>query len=64
MLRIVQTENGNPNRIDATGEKLPAWEPYTVEKPWNMEFGETSVFQKEGPDPLTQFLIRQYRNNN
>jgi len=54
-------KSGDPNGDDSTGETMPIWKPYTVEQPWNMEFGEVSEFKTTGPDALTKFLIRQYR---
>lgn len=51
---------GNPNGEDVTGEKMPQWDPYTVDAPYGMVFGDKSEFVKEQPSELMHFLVNQY----
>jgi para-nitrobenzyl esterase len=51
---------GDPNGIDATGEEMPHWAPYTPEEPYCMVFGDQPVFAKKQPSELMQFLVKHY----
>jgi para-nitrobenzyl esterase len=53
-------KNGNPNGIDSTGEEMPGWEPYTLDAPYGMLFGEKAEFDRTGPGEMMSFLVSQY----
>lgn len=52
--------NGNPNGKDSTGEDMPQWDPYTLDAPYGMVFGDKAEFVREQPDDLMKFLVNQY----
>lgn len=54
---------GDPNGTDSTGMELPRWEPYTPEAPYGMLFADQAEFSREQPDPLIQFLVKQFFKN-
>jgi len=56
--------NGDPNGLDATGEELPRWEPYTPEAPYGMLFADQAEFSQEQPSEIMKFLVRQYFKKN
>ncbi|MFS0726404.1 carboxylesterase/lipase family protein [Paenibacillus sp. 1P07SE] len=53
-------QTGDPNGLDATGEELPRWEPFTPEAPYGMRFADEAAFAREQPGKLMQFLVDQY----
>ena len=53
VLRAFKT--GDPNGLDADGTPMPIWEPYTLEKPYEMYFGDTAHMRTE-QDPLIRFI--------
>ncbi|MGO4695758.1 carboxylesterase/lipase family protein [Paenibacillus sp. 2TAB26] len=57
-------QSGDPNGLDATGEELPQWEPYTPEAPYGMLFADRAEFSKEQPSEIMKFLVEQYFKNN
>jgi len=57
-------KSGDPNGKDSTGEDMERWEPYTVQAPYGMVFGDKPVFVREKPSDLMEFLIRQYFKKN
>jgi len=52
--------SGDPNGKDSTGEEMPKWEPYTIDAPYGMVFGDKAQFVKEQPTELMKFLVGQY----
>lgn len=50
-------KNGDPNGVDATGERMPEWAPYTSEEPFGMVFRDKAEFRREGPSELMRFLV-------
>ena len=56
--------NGDPNGLDATGEELPRWEPYTPEAPYGMLFADQAEFSREQPSEIMKFLVHQYFKKN
>lgn len=52
--------SGDPNGLDATGEALPQWEPYTPDAPYGMLFADKTEFLKEQPSEVMSFLVQQY----
>jgi len=48
-------KNGDPNGNDADGTPMPVWEPYTLEKPYEMYFGDTAHMRTE-QSPLIRFI--------
>jgi len=55
---------GNPNGPDADGTPMPQWDPYTMDAPYGMLFGDQAVFLKVPPSELIQFLVQQYFKRN
>ncbi|WP_237266938.1 carboxylesterase family protein [Thermoclostridium stercorarium] len=55
---------GNPNGKDSTGEEMPEWEPYAVDAPYGMRFGDRVEFVRQQPGELMKFLVRQYFKRN
>lgn len=55
--------SGDPNGVDATGDELPIWEPYTPEAPYGMRFADQSEYAREQPDEVMQLLVAQYFKN-
>lgn len=52
-------KNGDPNGIDADGEPMPVWEPYTDKKPREMMFTtDGAVPDVRENTPLVKFLSR------
>jgi len=51
---------GDPNGPDADGKPMPQWEPYTIDAPYGMLFGDQAEFLKQPPGELMQFLVQQY----
>ena len=49
-------KTGDPNGPDADGKPMPRWEPYTLEKPFEMYFGDTAHMRDE-QNPVIRFLI-------
>ena len=49
-------KNGDPNGLDADGTPMPRWEPYTLENPYEMYFGDTAHMRDE-QNPVIRFLI-------
>lgn len=53
-------ENGDPNGLDATGEQMPYWSPYTNDEPFGMLFQDAPEFSKQKPSAVMEFLINQF----
>lgn len=53
-------KNGDPNGLDATGEPMPYWSPYTKDEPFGMLFQDAPEFSKEKPSAVMQFLVEQF----
>ena len=53
-------KSGDPNGLDATGEAMPHWAPYTKEEPFGMLFGDRAEFSRQKPNPLIEFLINRF----
>lgn len=51
---------GDPNGLDSTGKPLPYWIPSSTERPYRMEFGDTSQLQRAEPGPVLELVIKQY----
>jgi para-nitrobenzyl esterase len=49
-------KNGDPNGLDATGDEMPHWHPYTREDPCEMLFRDKPECSKEEPSPLMAFM--------
>ncbi|MDD6679479.1 MAG: carboxylesterase family protein [Firmicutes bacterium] len=49
-------KTGDPNGPDQDGTPMPVWEPYTLEKPYEMYLGDT-VHMRQEQDPLIRFLV-------
>ncbi len=56
--------SGNPNGKDSTGEDMPQWDPYTVQAPYGMLFGDKAEFKKEQPSDLMKFIVKEYFRKN
>ncbi|WP_151738042.1 carboxylesterase/lipase family protein [Paenibacillus tengchongensis] len=54
---------GDPNGTDATGLKLPRWEPYT-EEPYGMLFTDVAEGSRQEPGEMMEFLVEQYFKKN
>lgn len=55
--------SGDPNGTDSTGEEMPHWEPYTVDSPYGMVFGDKAEFIRKQPSDLMKFLVGEYFKN-
>jgi len=55
--------SGDPNGLDATGDALPRWEPYTPDAPYGMLFADEARFHSEPPSEIMQFVVAQYFKN-
>lgn len=53
-------KNGDPNGLDATGEQMPYWSPYTNDEPFGMLFQDAPEFSKQKPSAVMEFLINQF----
>ena len=51
--------SGDPNGVDADGEDMPQWRPYTVDDPCRIWFGDTVYTEAKGPRPLMRFLLKE-----
>ena len=56
-------KNGDPNGVDANGEDMPVWEPYTEKNPVRMIFGDTCKTENKGPRPIVKFLLAHRMKN-
>jgi para-nitrobenzyl esterase len=50
-------KNGNPNGLDADGTPMPEWTPFTADKPYSMNFHETSYLAEDKELPAVRFLL-------
>lgn len=53
-------KNGDPNGVDADGQPLPTWEPFTWEHPAVMMLGDRAEQKLEPPTRLMGFLVDQF----
>jgi para-nitrobenzyl esterase len=51
---------GDPNGPDADGSPMPQWEPYTMDAPYGMLFGDQAEFRREPASEIMQFLVQHY----
>ncbi len=51
-------KNGDPNGLDADGEPMPHWEPYTVDNDARMFFGDKAEPEVKHPSELMKFFLR------
>lgn len=50
-------KSGDPNGTDADGSDMPLWEPYSVDNPCRMTFGDKAYPDYAGPSKLVRFLL-------
>ena len=50
-------KNGDPNGQDADGSEMPHWDPYTVDDPCRMIFGDSVYVDREQPKELVRFML-------
>lgn len=50
-------KNGDPNGPDADGSEMPLWEPYTVDNPCRMIFGDKAYSDYAKPSKLVRFML-------
>jgi len=50
-------KNGDPNGPDADGSEMPLWEPYTVDNPCRMIFGDKAHPDYAKPSRLVRFML-------
>ncbi|WP_336773015.1 carboxylesterase/lipase family protein [Paenibacillus sp. MMO-58] len=51
---------GDPNGVDATGEEMTYWKPFTPDAPFGMKFADTAEFDEEQPNEVMKFLVTEY----
>ena len=51
---------GDPNGVDATGEELPHWKPYTKDEPFGMLFRDEPEFSRRKASQVMEFWIRHF----
>ena len=50
-------KTGDPNGLDADGTPMPQWDAFTLEKPFSMNFEDTSYFNAKPELPAVQKLL-------
>ena len=50
-------KTGDPNGVDADGNEMPHWDPYTVDNPCRMFLGDTVYPDNSAPSKLVRFLL-------
>ncbi|NMB20417.1 MAG: carboxylesterase family protein [Firmicutes bacterium] len=53
-------KTGDPNGLDATGEEMARWYPYTKDEPFGMLFQDKAEFCREKPSKLMEFMLKQF----